>query len=121
MQEKQLIRKQTIEKLRSFGMYLHEGGFGYDPIPGMFGRRPIFAIWHQSEEPTREEVGILRGIVARKISRWNPEYVKDFTVYGANMVTLNKEGGLWMFRRITWSSGATWTEAKPLAELKEDI
>ncbi|KPJ56894.1 hypothetical protein AMJ49_03170 [Parcubacteria bacterium DG_74_2] len=99
------MRQEIIKRLKKIGVSIHKGGYGYNPISGVFGRRPVCAMWHESEEPTKEEMTILERIVKKILSGFDPSEVKGFAAKAANTVTLKKEQGKWAFRRLTWKGG----------------
>lgn len=114
------MKEKVLKQLKKIGVFVHRGGFDYDRVGAMFNEYPVCAIWNESEEPTDEEIGLLAEIVRERLERYNPAYVKNFCVEGANTVTFNKRDGLWTYRKLTWRVGPTWhPQARSLREIKE--
>ena len=104
------MKEETVKTLQKAGVYLQSGGFNCDPVSGMFGRSALCAIWHMSEEPTSEEMRLLRTLPAKIAETWwNQSALKDnYSAEGANTITLYKKEGAWTYRRMTWRTGPTW-------------
>jgi len=116
------MRKEIIERLKTIGVSIHKGGFECNLIDAMSGYRPVCALWYESEEPTEEEITILERIVAKKLSSFDREEVKGLAAEGANTVTLKKENGEWMFRRLTWTQRPLWSpKSSSLALIENEI
>ncbi|MDP3999338.1 MAG: hypothetical protein Q8P76_01935 [bacterium] len=106
----QKLTKRTKAKLMKMGIYTHAGGFGYDPIMAMGSRTAVMAIWYESEEPTAEELVLLKEIYQGRVTKWYPDVDKNFLAMSANTTTLKKENGVWTYRRMTWREGPTWSQ-----------
>lgn len=100
-----MISETTSEKLKSVGVHIHSGGFSTNLIMSPLMVHPLVAIWYESEEPTEEEIKQLQTLLKNQLKGWNPTYVKDFCVEGANTLTLTKKNGHWKYRRLTWQCG----------------
>jgi hypothetical protein len=103
------MKKETTERLKNIGIATHEGGFSSNGLETKSRKRAVCAIWHESEEPTREERIILKRIVKKLLDGFGPTEVEGFNAKAADTVTLKKEDGKWRFRRLTWKKRNSWS------------
>lgn len=116
------MKKATIKKLEKIGVLIHRGGFYFDAIGYGLRMRPVCAMWHESEEPTKEEIDTLAEFVRKRLDEFSPQDRHEFLVRGVNTTTVKKENGKWTFRHLTWDIGPTWhPEFGSLEEIKEKL
>lgn len=116
------MKQGTIEKLKKIGVLIHQGGFYFSVIGYGLRMRPVCAIWHESEEPTEEEINILAEFVRKRLDEFSPRDRHEFLARGVNTTILKKEKGKWTFRLLTWDVGPTWhPEFNSLEEIKKKL
>lgn|GEM_PF-3178210 len=117
----ELVIKKLIEKC----IYVACGGFSFDVLSSLASVAPLIAVHQTSEEPTDEEIEFIHSRILKDEAGI---YVSDriekkrYAVEGHNTVTLKKENGKWVYRRLTWDCGPQWfpiqgTSIQELAEV----
>ena len=114
--EGEVLSQETIDELIPTGVHLHKGGFSYGLIDSWVTQNPFLAIWHESQELTKEEIDILK----KAMKQICPD--GKFRSAGYNFVTIYKESSdEWTFRRMRWNEGPFWRIARvPLIKILEE-
>lgn len=112
-------------KLLKKFIYIATGGFNFNILLNFNTKVPLIAIWEESEDPTDEEIEVIYSrILKGAASIYYPHVIEQqkYTDEGHNTVTLKKEGGLWTFRRLTWSQGPMWSQKTgTIEEIAEEL
>lgn len=119
------MRETMARRLDEIGCPLQRGGLGYDPTRYLSTMNPVCAIWDESDEPTEEELLVLKETVTRLADRakfLKLEPGQEFYYRGVDTVTFYKLAGLWTYRRLFWLGDPKWRAGwHSLEDSVEDI
>lgn len=105
-----MLKAEVLEKLKLNGVALHQGGMSTQllGLATAVIKWPIASLWHESKEPTDEEIGLLGSFVRKHLGLAEGAPIEHGMIEGFNMVTFYKRDGQWTFRRLTWTEGPMW-------------
>ena len=120
-----MLSEQMIKRLHERCIYVASGGFHFDVLLNLSSLTPLIAVYETSEEPTDKEIEFIHArILNDEAGIYIPEKIEEkrYAIEGHNTMTLKKENGKWMYRRLTWNQGPQWfpiqgTSIEELAEI----
>lgn len=103
-----MITEDVRRSLQECEIYVQVGGFWCDFVDMACDRRPFLAIWHESEDPSPEEMEQLKQFANALAEKFYGRPINDRSEMmnkGVNAITLQKEKGAWKHHLRSWSSG----------------
>ncbi len=112
------------ELLSAKGIPVQGGGFRWDPfLPSPSEGNAVIAVHVTSEQPTDEEIDLIRKIGEQRITRFGLSDKTDilFAPMANTLTLIKKPDGNWGYRKLTWTQGPLWLVAEGSLASNEEI